>query len=793
MQVCSASLRTAELDMGLAPGGRMRQETYTDEFRPDEWDTSQASRCFVHLANSLVWRAITGENPPTTPPTAVEYTRSGLPWFHYYGEGTAVECARELERIRSVPRPRPRAGRSTASGERIGEAGPRDHASSAPEPERGAGGCLLSDVPRRVLLLTKDPALIRRQLDGDDIAWTPELELRDEISTDEITPAAVCYHADAALGEYPYTGLTCTGSRPVRPGDVRRGGFTVSASGRRRGKGSSREASPYAERAAGIRFIIAESFERIYRENCQHLGLLTSTDFGLLDPLRRGDTVPLERFMEGEGPVGREVIRHGGLLPFGQARLRGEVSVPAPLTAARPMTLGEKLLAVHWVTDPAGPIGLPAVRPGDEGFVQADLRFSHEYVTPMAAALWAEYAGAEARVRYPESVLLFRDHLVLLERAIGGRPGSAPVLDLAGGLARRQEAFAAEQGIRVHADADGGSEGICHSLVLERYARPGQVIVGSDSHTPHAGAIGCLAFGVGTTAICHAWLTGDARVRVPPSLLVRVRGTLGDGVAAKDLMLALLAEPGIRRGIAVGRLVEYAGPGVQALSIDERATLTNMAAELGAFSALVQPDTVVARFLEERRGMDRGAAERLVERLWPDPGAEYEAVLDLDAGAIAPMVALPGDPGNGIPLDRLGPIPIDIAYAGSCTAGKRDDMDMYARVFREAAAAGRRVAPGVRCYVQFGSRDVERYAAGRGYLDLFRAVGVEPLPPGCGACINAGPGVSYARETVTVSAINRNFPGRSGPGQVYLASPYTVAASALAGRIAAYRPLRTVV
>jgi 3-isopropylmalate/(R)-2-methylmalate dehydratase large subunit len=159
-------------------------------------------------------------------------------------------------------------------------------------------------------------------------------------------------------------------------------------------------------------------------------------------------------------------------------------------------------------------------------------------------------------------------------------------------------------------------------------------------------------------------------------------------------------------------------------------------------------------------------------------------VIEIDAGSLRPMVALPGDPGNGCFIDELGaPVAVDIAYAGSCTAGKREDMDMYAQVFAHAARSGRRVAPGVRCYVQFGSQDVKRHAQQRGYVEIFRAVGAEVLGPSCGACINAGPRASSDRGTVTISAINRNFPGRSGPGQVYLASPYTVAASALAGRI----------
>ena len=166
--------------------------------------------------------------------------------------------------------------------------------------------------PRRVLFLTDDPTLIRRQLAGEDLEWSAGLELRHEISTDEITPAAACYHSDQILGEHVYTGLVSRGERAVGLGDVRRGGFTVSVAGRRRGKGSSREAAPYAERAAGVAVVIAESFERIYRENCQHLGILTSTDFGLIDALRRGDAVPIERVCEGEGEGEGAIGRGGG-------------------------------------------------------------------------------------------------------------------------------------------------------------------------------------------------------------------------------------------------------------------------------------------------------------------------------------------------------------------------------------------------------------------------------------------------------------------------------------------------
>jgi 3-isopropylmalate/(R)-2-methylmalate dehydratase large subunit len=334
-----------------------------------------------------------------------------------------------------------------------------------------------------------------------------------------------------------------------------------------------------------------------------------------------------------------------------------------------------------------------------------------------------------------------------------------------------------------------GSEAICHSKILEAHALPGHLIIGSDSHTPHAGAVGSVAFGVGTTAIFNSWLTKDVRLQVPPSVLVRVGGRKPENVTAKDFMLQVLRDPYVRNGHAIGKIVEYAGSAVEELDIDERATMTNMAAEVGAFTGIVRPDEKTVEFLVRERGLRAAEVRPLLAGLESDPGAEYETVIEVDASALEPMVALPGDPGNGLFIHELGrPVKIDIAYAGSCTAGKKSDMDMYARVFREALERGERIHPDVKCFIQCGSQEVKRYCEQRGYLELFRAVGAEFIEPSCGACINAGPGVSYDRDTVTVSAINRNFPGRSGPGQLYLASPYTTAASAVAGYITAWEP-----
>src|SRR5262245_22340082 len=199
----------------------------------------------------------------------------------------------------------------------------------------------------RILFLVDDAALIQRQLAGQDLAWplTTPAALRDNISTDEITPAYICYYYDETLGEFPYLGLRAGKEFPITRGSVKAGGFVCSVSGKRRGKGSSREQSPYAEMCAGIQLVIAENIERIYRENCQNLGVLTSTDFSLIDRVGRGEEIPLSSFTEGEGEITRGVIEYGGLFQYNVARLQGKVRVPMPATGSRAMTLAEKIIA----------------------------------------------------------------------------------------------------------------------------------------------------------------------------------------------------------------------------------------------------------------------------------------------------------------------------------------------------------------------------------------------------------------------------------------------------------------
>jgi len=653
----------------------------------------------------------------------------------------------------------------------------------------------------RILFLTEDPALIKRQLAGEDLPWDTKNpannpKLRDDISTDEITPAHYCFYFDETLGEIPYLGLKCGSVMPIGRGDVKRGGFVCAVSGKRRGKGSSREQSPYAEMCAGIRVVIAENIERIYKQNCQNLGLLTATDFSLIDRIRGGEEIPLSEFTAGEDEITRQVIEYGGLFPFNVARMQGKVFLPGMPSAGegapqpRAMTLAEKIFARHMKNE-KGAAGVPSVKPGDTGFAQADLRFSHEYVTPMAAIFFERYVGKDAKVNDPASIILFRDHLTFLDEVISEEKKKLGLLDLATQLKLKQQDFAAKQGIKLHGELKDrkGSEGICHSIVLESYALPGQLNIGSDSHTPHVGAIGCVAFGIGTTDVFNSWITKDVRVKVPESVKVVVRGKRQANVTAKDFILKILSLDYVRSGKALAKVMEYAGEAIEELSVDERATMTNMAAEIGGFTGIVAPDKKAADFLVERRGMDRGKAEAMIEGLYSDPGAEYAKVIELDAAEITPMVATPGDPGNGKYVRELNtPVPVEIAYGGTCTAGKNEDMDMYALVLADALKQGKRVAESCKFYIQFGSQETRDYCVRRGYLAVFQKAGAQVIEPSCGACINAGPGVSTRPDQVVISAQNRNFPGRSGPGQMYLASPLTVAASAVAGYIVEYEP-----
>lgn len=643
----------------------------------------------------------------------------------------------------------------------------------------------------RILFLTEDTSLIRAQLEaeGDERArleaelasrlHSDDLPLMSNISTDEITPGWVCFYYDETLGQYVYVGMR---DAAVKKDEVKNGGFAVVVSGLSKGCGSSRETAPYAEKWAGIQLVIAGSIEKIYGQNSQNIGLLTSTDFGLIARIRGGEEIPLAEFTRGLDPISKDIVEYGGLFNYNKARVAGDVTPPSLETSARPMTITEKIIARHAFVR-AGEVGVTAVKPGDALFAVADVRFSHEYVTPMAESLLKQSLGPDARVTEPESVFAFRDHLTFLNKVMSPKHREMGLLEKADGLATTQEEFTTKQGIRLYGEnPDGGSEAICHNAVVEDLALPGQIVIGTDSHTCMAGVLGCFAFGVGSTDMANAWFAKDIRIRVPETVRYVLKGRKRADVAAKDVMLVILASDYMKTSKGIGKVLEFAGDDLKNWAMDERATLTNMAVEAGGTTGIIEPDEQTLDYIVKMRGLNAEEVRKGFTR--SDADAEYAAVFEIDLDQIRPMVALPGDPRNGIPIDQLQEaVRIDAAYGGSCTGGKMADMDMYAEVLQNALAQGKRVAPGVHLYLQFGSQKIKQYARERGYIEIFERAGAELIDPSCGACINAGPGASPSAETVTVSAQNRNFPGRSGPGKLYLASPYVVAASAIAGKI----------
>ena len=636
---------------------------------------------------------------------------------------------------------------------------------------------------KRVLFLTKDPALIRSQLAG-------ELELRmedvdpadllDDINTDVMTPAWVCFrHQPADIALDAYAGLVDEeGQRVFGTRDLLDGGFEVIVSGQRKGTGSSRETAPQCEKWSGVHLVIASSFAPIHERNNINLGQLMA-DHSVLTRLQNGEEIPLEEFTASYDEIRRAIVEDGGLFAFDQRVASGERVISAPEISARPMTMAEKLLASHLVG--GGPES--CVRPGDDVLVKVDGGYSHEFTTAQVHHFLSETYGPDYTIQTPHKFAVFEDHLLYAD----GVPRMAPFGDQIETLRRLQREFQAHTGCRDYSAKDGISPGICHQVAREQFIECGDFIQATDSHTCMGGASNALAWGVGATQYAALVYSGFTGVRVPESIRFELTGELGEGVTAKDLILQILRTHAVSED-TLDRVMEFGGPGLATLSMDERATLTNMATECSARTGICEGDEVLADWLAARReGVS--AAEITSAFISPDDGAEYAGgVHTIDLSAIHPMIARPGDPTYGEEIEDLEEVVIDIAYGGSCTAGKEGDLDFYAQVLREADEAGLKIADGVNMYIQFGSETVRDYATERGYLDIFERAGVEVIQPGCGACIGCGPGVSEASDEVTVSAINRNFQGRSGPGQLYLASPLTVAASAVVGHITAFTP-----
>ncbi len=645
------------------------------------------------------------------------------------------------------------------------------------------------DPNKRVLFLTKDPDLIRKQIRGELNLRMEDLaveDLLDDINTDVMTPAWVCFDWEPEeIAKNAYAGLIVEGERLIGPGELYDGDFEVIVSGYQKGVGSSRETAVQAEKYSGIRLAVAASFAPIHARNNINQGVLMGTH-EQLKRLQAGEEISIGEFAERYDPITQEIVRKGGLFAFTKALTAKEVSVPAPETPAQPMTMCEKIIQRHLLAECAA----PAVKPGDAVLVSVDGGYSHEFTTAQVHAFLSEQFGESYTVQNPDKFAVFEDHLIYASH-VEKFARFMPKIEV---LRQMQRTFQEQTGVLGFNAVDGVSPGICHQVAREKIIEPGEIILATDSHTCMGGGSNAYAYGVGTTEYASLVQSGVAPIVVPESIRFELTGELRPGVTAKDVMLYILMTYA-KREETLDRCMEFGGPGLASLSMDERATLANMATECTAKTGIVEADEQTVEWIRARRP-ELSAEDLRAKFVAPDEGATYAGgVHTIALDEILPMVAHPGDPDRGIASDpkngeyieKLDQVKIDIAYGGSCTAGKEEDLDFYAQVMREAADAGQRVAEGVDFFIQFGSADVETYARDKGYLDVFERTGVKIIPPGCGACIGCGPGVSTEGDQVTVSAINRNYKGRSGPGRLYLASPLTVAASAVRGYITDYR------
>ncbi|MBK7824037.1 aconitase family protein [Nannocystis sp.] len=639
----------------------------------------------------------------------------------------------------------------------------------------------------RILWLTDDPELLRAQLAGKDleIPASAAPPLNFAVNTDGMISGAACTlgYTGNILGPYFLENF----KEVIAKDSVKNGGFQVVVGGDAYGSGSSREVAVVAHQGAGIELVVARSFQRIFQENMVYSGLPFTTDLSVVDRLRGGEDLDLAG-LAGELPeFFRAVVANGGLLRYGTRLLAGELHPTYRTDApARPLNCTEKIVAARTWTGFGKPFGVAAVAPGDQVLCEVGFRGFHEYTGGMVMALYEQEWG-NTPVKNPDLAAAFEDHFVLIDQPTVPLRVKSQRLSSARQLRDEMIVACEKNGIRVHGPGQKYQAGVCHRIVVEEYALPGTIIVLTDSHTPTAGVLNAFAFGVGSTAMSFALRTGLIPVTVPKTVRILVRGDARGIVTPKDLILHLIGDPYFREehwreSPTDTCVIQIGGPGLDQWNVDELSVLTNMTVEGGLMTGIVEPCQPLRDFLQQKRGLEPAAIERMM--IWPDADASYVRTIEVDLAEVPLTVATPGDSRNRQPLADAVGTPIHNVVIASCTGGSLADLRAAADVLR-----GRTVATGVRVTVTPSSAEVSADAEREGLLALFRELGCVVTAPGCGSCIGNGPGIPLDGET-TASTTNRNFDRRMGaPGPVYLVSPAVAAASAVTGKLTDPRSL----
>jgi len=619
----------------------------------------------------------------------------------------------------------------------------------------------------RILYLTKNLNLLRKQLEGLQLTSVPSEGLMEDISTDEILPSKVglAYTGkeEGYLGKHVLTGLR---GGIIKPVNIVEGNFQTIVAGSSFGKGSSRIHAPLALQEAGINLVIADA-ERIFKDNCVNCGIyIIEPDSNSAQKLMKHESVPTNDVLKSLPKISQEIMKKGGLLPYLKAIEEKRLLMPTITTPQRPMTMAEKIIAQK-VVNQDGSTGVIAVKPGDECIAEPDLDFGYELQSPPARKVLRDEFGENIKARRPEKIFLHNDHTALLQ-------------DESSKTQRTEQAiFAKSLGITVYEIDDvKGAPAICHTKMLEDHTLPGQLILGNDSHTCTLGAVNALAVGKGAIDLAGAIAYDKMVLAVPESIRINFHGKLPQDVTMKDFMLQFGASKELKEErIGKGKIFEFGGEVLSEIPFDEQLKLTNMSVEILGFSGIIEPNKQILKYLKEKRNMTDEEISKLM--VTSDTEAEYARIFDIDLSKIEPTVATPGDTQNGKPLSEIvkQKIKIQKAYIGSCTHGTVEDLRQAAKILR-----GKKIAEGVKLFVQANSINNLEEARNKGYIQDLLDAGAELLPIGCGACMNAGPG-SIKEGEKGIFATNRNFPGRTGKGETYLASPLIVAASAIKGFI----------
>ncbi|MDP9066195.1 MAG: 3-isopropylmalate dehydratase large subunit [Pseudomonadota bacterium] len=457
-----------------------------------------------------------------------------------------------------------------------------------------------------------------------------------------------------------------------------------------------------------------------------------------------------------------------------------------------PSTLFDKVWRAHEVV--AETVDTPAV-------LSIDLHLIHEVTSPQAFSL---LKSRGLPVRRPAKTLATMDHSTptRTEQVFGNVPIA---LDAAAQQVRRLQSNAAEFGIELF-DMRDGRRGIVHVISPELgCTQPGMTIVCGDSHTSTHGAFGALAFGIGSTEVGHVFATQCLLQRKPKTYAINIDGNLQPGVSSKDLILSIIGRIGVSGG--TGHVLEFRGRAISGLSMEERMTICNMSIEAGARAGMIAPDETTFDYLRDRPRAPHGEAWTAAVERWrtlhSDPGAAFDASVDIDASAVEPMITFGTNPGMVVPVNGSIPAstgdaayekalaymgfrseesmlgkPVDVVFIGSCTNGRLNDLQAAARIL-----AGRKVATGVKLLIVPGSQQVKREAERLGLAQIFKDAGADWRESGCSMCLGMN-GDTVGAGQYSISTSNRNFEGRQGSGaRTLLVSPLTAAACAVAGKI----------